>query len=179
MLSLLASLALTLTLATGGTTDPPRVSLADGETPIGTFLVCNSCADPSTGEACLPGTEHGWLQGQQCGECLAKSNFSRVVRYGRDLVLIGTIVAPDGSPRAGRYVKLFLANSWTVRTRTAEDGRFRLRLGATAERSGDPTLALDVGTHVDPGDETSPHFAAYLLPADFSPCQTAPPPAVR
>ena len=49
---------------------------------------------------------------------------------------MGHLKDENGQPLKGNFVRLYLPNTWTVRTRTDDDGLFRLLLGATAERKG-------------------------------------------
>jgi hypothetical protein len=60
-----------------------------------------------------------------------------------------------------------------VRTRTLDDGLFRLLLGATAERKG-KGLVIKLGDRVAPKDSKSGEYALFMLPPNYKPCGAAP-----
>lgn len=136
---------------------------------IGIILECNSCKDPATGVDCTAGVQAGYHDGKPCGQCLITANFGTKILYPFDLQISGTLQQPDGQPLADEFVRLFLANTWTVRTRTVESGFFRLVLGATEDRKGE-MLKVDVGTKSRPKADGAADFAFYMLPENYKPC---------
>ena len=144
----------------------------DGKT-LAVIVDCNSCQDPKKGEQCTSGVEAGFHDGKPCGQCLLDANFPTRMLYPYDIHLTGHIQGADGKPLGGRFVKLFLPNTWTVRTRTLDDGFFRLLLGATQPRAGD-TLVVDLGPRKMPVKSAAAHYALYMLPEGYKPCQPKP-----
>ena len=76
----------------------------------------------------------------------------------------------EGKPVKERFVKMFMANGWNMRTRTFEDGEFRLILGAMDERKSQIPMVTDLGVRVDPKDASKDHYALYFMPESFKPC---------
>lgn len=149
---------------------------AEGDV-LGQLLLCSTCktAADQGDKSCIEGAENGWLDGQACGSCLLKSNWGVMVRHARDLLITGKLVLADGRPAKKHYVKLFLPNGWGARTQADDNGRFRLRMGATAEREkGDP-LTIDLGERVDVPHEGENQFSLYLMPDSFAACVDAKP----
>jgi len=142
---------------------------------LGIVVLCNDCQS-GAGKQCLTGAEEGWLNGKACGKCLLESNWGTPPQSPYDMHITGTLVDAANKPIKDRFVKLFLANGWGVRTRTGEDGTFRLTLGATMERKGEPAV-LDIGTRVDAVKGADPHYAIFLLPNPYKPCTRKPEPA--
>ena len=68
-----------------------------------------------------------------------------------------------------KFVRLYLPNTWTVRTRTADDGLFRLLLGATAERKGKAQV-VKLGDRVMPKDSKAGEYALFMMPENYKPC---------
>ena len=143
----------------------------DGTT-LAVVVVCNDC-QAGEGTSCYTGAEEGWLDGKPCGKCLLHSNFGAVVKYPYDLQIAGTLTDPNGNPVKNRFVKAFLPSGWTIRTRTSEQGTFRLLLGATAERKSTKPLVADIGTRIDTQTAKDPYYAIFLLPASYKPCTAA------
>jgi hypothetical protein len=141
----------------------------DGKT-LAVVLDCNSCQDPATGKNCTTGVESGFHDGKPCGKCLLDANFPTRIPYPYDLQFLGYLKDETGQPLKGRFVRMFLPNTWTVRTRTVDDGLFRLLLGATAERKG-KGLVVKLGDHTMLKDSTAPEYALYMLPPDYKPCK--------
>jgi hypothetical protein len=56
-----------------------------------------------------------------------------------------------------------------VRTRTLDDGLFRLLLGATAERKG-KGLVIKLGDRAMRKDSKAPEYALFMLPPDYKKC---------
>jgi len=142
----------------------------DGGETLAVIIGCNDCKS-GQGEGCDDGTEAGWRDGKPCGKCLIESNYGTTVRYPYDLHVVGILTDAGGKPVKDRFVKLFLPNGWGVRTRTMENGSFRMTLGATVERKRKEPVIIDIGTHVDStkGDDDA-HFAMYMLPESHKPC---------
>jgi hypothetical protein len=151
-------------------TQPPDQQVVkdpEGNT-VGVLLLCNDCRSP--GKNCYTGAENGFLNGKPCGKCLIDSNYGITLRYGYDLHVIGTLTDPEGHPVKDRFVKLFLPNGWGVRSRTTDQGSFRLMLGATAGRKAKEPLVIDIGTRIDSNKGKDPLYALYLLPENYKPC---------
>jgi hypothetical protein len=143
----------------------------EGKT-IALVLDCNSCKGNPKGDGCSAGMEEGFHDGVPCGQCLMKSNHPTRIPYAHDLMILGTLKDEHGQPLGGQFVKLFLPNTWTVRTRTANDGLFRLVLGATVERKGKP-IVLELGTRTMRKDSKADHYALFMVPENYKPCETA------
>jgi hypothetical protein len=144
---------------------------ADGNT-LAVVIDCNSCADPAKGKNCESGVENGFYAGKPCGKCLLDANFPTRIPYAYDLQFIGTLKDETGQPLKGKFVRMYLPNTWTVRTRTLDDGLFRLLLGATVERKG-KGLVIQLGDRVMPKDSKSPEYALFMLPPDYKQCAPA------
>lgn len=159
---------------------PQRTEL-DAVDPDGTFVgkvvICNDCKDPSAGGSaeCPSGAAEGWRNGAPCGSCLLQANWGVMLEYAYDVHVAGTLVDAAGKPVAGRYVKMFLPNGWSIRTRTIDDGSFRLILGATLERKGKSPVVVDVGSRLDTVKGEDPHYSLYMVPKDYKPCTDAAP----
>jgi hypothetical protein len=138
---------------------------------IATVMSCSSCKGEK-GEQCVTGVEEGFDGEAPCGQCLMKSNFGIRISYAYDVLIMGHLKDEKGEPVRGRFVKLFLPNTWTVRTRTGDDGLFRVLLGATAERKGKP-LVVQMGELKTPKDSKSEYYALFMVPENHKPC--APP----
>jgi len=143
----------------------------DGKT-IAVVVDCNTCQDPAKGKNCESGTDGGFENGKPCGKCLLDANFPTRIPYAYDLQFLGHLKDENGQPLKGRFVRLYLPNTWTVRTRSLDDGMFRLLLGATAERKG-KGLVIDLGDRTMRKDTKLSEYALYMLPPDYKPC--APP----
>jgi hypothetical protein len=141
---------------------------SDGNT-LAVIVDCNTCQDPAKGKNCETGTDVGFSDGKPCGKCLLDANFPTRIPYGYDLQFLGYLKDENGQPLKGRFVRLFLPNTWTVRTRTLDDGMFRLLLGATAERKG-KGLVIKLGDRTMRKDSKAAEYALYMLPPDFKPC---------
>jgi hypothetical protein len=142
---------------------------------LGVVVLCNDCKS-ATGKDCQTGAEEGWLDGKACGKCLLESNWGTMPESPYDIHIVGILVDPEKKPIKDRFVKMFLPNGWGVRTRTDEEGKFRLTLGATKERKGEPAV-LDIGTRVDTVKGTDPQYAIFWLPDPYKPCTRDPQPA--
>lgn len=156
--------------------DQVEVKAPDGRV-FGTIIFCNDCARPADKGPCDQGAENGWYKGKPCGQCFLKANPNMLIRYPFDIHVVGKIQDSKGKPLKERFVKLFLPNGWGVRSRTLDDGTFRLMLGATADREGKTPLTVDVGTHTDSTRGEDPYFAMYMLPLSYNPCEPGDAPA--
>jgi len=130
---------------------------------------CNTCADPAKGKNCSSGAEDGFNDGKRCGKCLLEANFPTRIAYPYDLQFMGYLKDESGKPLKNKFVRLLLPNTWTVRTRTSDDGLFRLLLGATAERKGKAQI-IRLGDRVMPKDSTAAEYMLFMLPQGFKPC---------
>lgn len=162
-----------LALAASASASEVKVQGQGGKT-IAVILDCNSCKNEAKGSSCASGVTDGFHDGKRCGECLLESNYGAKLLYSSDIQIHGTLKSPDGKPLADEFVRLYLPNTWTVRTRSSKDGLFRLLLGATQERQGDRIL-VKLGerkrAHAD-GKEV-PDYALYMLPENYKPCSDA------
>ena len=153
-----------------------EVLLKDGDGKVlAVAVLCNECQTNPTdsSKTCHSGAVDGYLDGKPCGSCLLESNWGVLIRYPRDLSVIGRLVKDNGEPAKKHYVKMFLPNGWSVRTQTREDGHFRMNMGATAEREkGDP-LVIDIGEWSDSEHSGENQFSIYLMPASYNPCPKA------
>ena len=154
--------------------DVQAVKGPDGAT-LAVMIQCNSCA-ASTGASkkCHTGAEEGYLNGQPCGKCMITENFGKPLPYPYDLHFSGVLVDADGKPIKDRFVKVFMANGWNIRTRTSDVGTYRLMLGATAERKSTTPVVIDLGTRVDDPKETKDYYAMFMLPEGYKACAAPP-----
>lgn len=170
---LLVFLAGVASLASIASASEVTVQEKSGKT-ISVILDCNSCKDDSKGTDCVSGVTDGFHDGKRCGECLLESNFGSKLLYSSDLQINGTLLQPDGKPAAEQFIRLYLPNTWTVRTRSSKDGAFRLLLGATQERQGERVLVkLGSRTQASSDAKDRPDYALYMLPENYSPCAEA------
>jgi len=139
---------------------------------IAVILDCSECKDQKKGSKCASGVESGFEHNAPCGQCLLDANFGTRIGYAYDLVFTGYLKDEKGEPVKGKFVKLFLPNTWTVRTRTTDKGMFRLLLGATVERKGNP-VQLDLGVRTMRPDRKADFYALYMLPEGYKPCGAA------
>lgn len=142
----------------------------EGKT-IAVVINCNSCKGEK-GAQCVTGVDDGFHGDAPCGQCAIKANFGTRITYAYDVLIMGTLKDEKGEPVRGRFVKLFLPNTWTVRTRTGDDGLFRLLLGATAERKGKPVV-VQLGDLKTPKDSKAEYYALFMLPEEHKPCAPA------
>lgn len=140
---------------------------------LAVVIDCSSCADPS-GKACDSGVESGFDAGKPCGKCLLEANFPTRIPYAYDLQFMGHLKDEDGQPMKNKFVRLYLPNTWTVRTRTSDDGMFRLLLGATTERKGKAQV-IQLGDRVMRKDSTASEYALFMMPEDYKPCDPTKP----
>jgi hypothetical protein len=97
-------------------------------------------------------------------------NYGAAFSYPYDLHFIGKLVDAQGQPVKDRFVKVFMANGWNIRSRTAQDGAFRLMLGATAERKSTTPLVINLGTRTDSPKDNKDNYAMFLLPEGYKAC---------
>lgn len=150
----------------GATTD--LVKDPDGKT-LAVVVDCNSCQNPAKGAKCETGAENGFNDGKPCGKCLLDANFPTRIPYPYDLQFMGYLKDENGQPLKGKFVRLYLPNTWTVRTRTGDDGLFRLLLGATVERKGKAQI-IKLGDRVMPKDSKAAEYALFMLPENYKAC---------
>jgi len=151
----------------GATTD--LVKDPEGKT-LAVVVDCSSCKSPDAKSGkCDTGAENGFNDGKPCGKCLLDANYPTRIPYAYDLQFMGYLKDENGQPLKGKFVRLYLPNTWTVRTRTADDGMFRLLLGATVERKGKAQL-IKLGDRVMPKDSTAPEYSLFMLPENYKPC---------
>jgi hypothetical protein len=131
------------------------------------FAVVVDCpqSDPTFG-----GSENGTIGPDRCGQCLIEANWGTMVKYPYDLHIKGTLLDEGGKPIANRMIEFFLPNGWVVKTRTAENGYFRILLGATSERKSQDPLTTDIGTKRMRKDDKAEYYALFLLQDRFKPC---------
>lgn len=168
---LMGMLVLAVFVGAGVAAAEDAVKDPDGKT-LAVVLDCNSCQDPKTGKNCESGVEKGFYAGKPCGKCLLDANYPTRIIYPYDLQFIGYLKDEKGQPMKGKFVRLYLPNTWTVRTRTMDDGMFRLLLGATAERKG-KGLVIRLGDHTMRSDSKASEYALYMMPDNYKPCAAA------
>jgi hypothetical protein len=161
-----ALLVVATALPVGATTD--LVKDPEGNV-LAVVVDCNTCQDPAKGKSCETGAENGFSDGKPCGKCLLDANFPTRIPYPYDLQFTGYLKDENGQPMKGKFVRLYLPNTWTVRTRTTDDGMFRLLLGATVERKGKAQV-IQLGNRVMPKDSKAAEYAMFMLPENFKPC---------
>jgi hypothetical protein len=141
---------------------------------LAVIVDCNSCQDPGKGKDCTGGRESGYEAGADCGLCLLDSNFGTRIGYAYDVHVVGKLRDEAGKPLANRFVQVALPNTWRIRTRTLEDGGYRLMLGATLPKAKtDDIIIVDLGTRTMPsgpsGGDSQP-YAFFLLQDGYKPC---------
>ena len=136
---------------------------------LAVVIDCNSCDDPKNGKNCEGGVDSGFFEGKPCGKCLLDANFPTRIPYAYDLQFLGYLKDESGQPLKNKFVRLYLPNTWTVRTRTMDDGLFRLLLGATVDRKG-KGLVIKMGDKTMPKDSKLGEYALYMLPPTYKPC---------
>jgi hypothetical protein len=140
---------------------------ADGKT-LAVVLDCNSCK--AGGEKCFGGVEDGFHEGSRCGQCLIKANFGKGILLPSDVMILGKLKDENGNPVTGKFVRVFLPNTWSVRTRTTEKGTFILRLGPSGRRQSKKPLSLDLGERRMSKDNKAGTYGLFMLPEDYKPC---------
>ena len=170
LMGVLVLMLVSLVAPAGATTD--LVKDPDGNT-LAVVVDCNSCQNPAAkGAKCETGAEDGFLDGKPCGKCLLDANYPTRIPYAYDLQFMGYLKDENGQPLKGKFVRLYLPNTWTVRTRTTDDGLFRLLLGATVERKGKAQI-IKLGDRIMPKDSKAPEYALFMLPENYKPCGAA------
>ncbi|MFI5395450.1 MAG: hypothetical protein ACHQ9S_07945 [Candidatus Binatia bacterium] len=166
-MSIIVATVTTAVIAAGG--EQP-IKDPDGKV-LAAVVACDACESggEGTAKACSTGAEEGWLNGKPCGKCMLTANLKEPLAYPYDLHMQGKLVDGSGKPVKERFVKMFLPNGWTVRTRTFEDGTFHVMLGATEERKSKTPVVTDLGTHVDSAKGTE-YYALFMLPGSYKPC---------
>ncbi len=160
-------------LALGGTVRAAeqKVLGPDGKT-IGVLLDCNTCKEEGVDESCVGGAEEGFHDGKPCGKCLMEANFGEKLMYANDLKISGILQGVGGAPLPNEFIRLYLPNTWTVRTRTAAKGYFRLLLGATLDRQGSQ-IEVDLGIRTRLKGGTGEDYSLFMLPENYKPCKPA------
>lgn len=168
-----AGLAMIIAVSAVGAETVPDVLTVkdpDGGT-IGLIVDCNTCQSAKgASKPCFGGAEEGWLAGKACGQCLITENYGATFTYAYDIHFTGKLTDAAGKPLENRFVKLFMANGWNIRSRTFNDGRYRMMLGATAERKSTKPLIVDLGTRVDSPKVHDKYYALFFLPQSYKPC---------
>ncbi|HVO25002.1 MAG TPA: hypothetical protein VMW56_15375 [Candidatus Margulisiibacteriota bacterium] len=151
------------------------IKSSEGQT-LAVLVQCNNCAKATAGaKNCRTGVEEGYLNGRACGKCMITENYGARLAYAYDLHLVGKLVDAQGQPIKDRFVKVFMANGWNIRTRTSDAGTYRLMLGATVERKSTTPVVVDLGTRVDSPKDNKEFYAMFLLPDGYKPCPAAKP----
>jgi hypothetical protein len=157
-------------------TDEQRIKNGDGST-AAIVVTCNTCgADKKSAgkDTCVAGTSEGFLGGEPCGDCLMGSNFGFRAAHAFDLQFIGHLTDTSGKPLNNQFVKIVEPNGWVFTTRTGTDGLFRIMIGATLARAGNPPVNKDLGTFAArPKSGKEGAFVFYILPEQFKPCEPA------
>ena len=166
--AIIGALMVTATLALASANEQP-IKDEDGHV-MAVLVVCNDCRGSTGSKKCHDGAEHGFVGDKPCGQCLVRENADARFEYPYDLHFTGTLTDDKGNPVKNRFVKLFLANGWSVRTRTADDGTYRLMLGAIADRKSNTPVVTDVGRRVDSSTDHAENFALYLMPDSYKTC---------
>jgi len=143
--------------------DAAKVKESDGTV----YAVVVDCPQP---DPTYGGSEDSTIGTDRCGQCLIEANWGQPMKYPYDLHIRGTLVDEAGKPLKGKMLQFFLPNGWTVKTRTADNGYFRILLGATAERKSKEPLMTDIGTKKMRNDNKAAYYAMFLLPDNFKPC---------
>jgi hypothetical protein len=137
---------------------------------LAVVVVCSDCRDAKAAKNCHSGVEQGWLDGKACGRCLVDANANARFPYSQELHFAGKLIDDAGQPVQNRFVKLYMANGWSVRTATSDAGTFRLLLGPTEKRTSKSPLVTDLGVRVDLAKSTGPDYAILMLPESYKPC---------
>jgi hypothetical protein len=165
--------------AAEGASDVRLVKDPDGQT-MAVLVECNSCQTTGKGsKKCLTGVEEGFLDGQPCGKCMISENYATRVSFPYGIHLVGRLTDAKGEPIKNRFVKVYMANGWNVRTRTLETGAYRLMMGATAERKGGTPVVIDLGTRVDSPKDNKDAYAMFFLPERYKQCPAAAKPPAK
>lgn len=142
-----------------------EMKLKDSEGNVYAVIVDCPQSDPTFG-----GAEEGKIGSDACGQCLVEANWGILLRYPYDLFIKGMMLDQNGEPIPNQMIQFFLPNGWVVKTRSAENGFFRILLGATDERKSSEPLTMDIGTKRMQKDSKAPYYALYMMPEDFKPC---------
>lgn len=171
-----AALGVVMAVSAAAAEGAPNVQLVrdpDGQT-LAVLVECNSCQ--STGKAskkCRTGVEEGYLDGQPCGKCMISENYGARLPFPYDLHLMGRLTDAKGDPIKNRFVKVYMANGWNVRTRTSETGAYLVMMGATVERKGGTPVVIELGTRVDSPKDNKDAYAMFFLPESYKQCPAA------
>ncbi len=132
-----------------------------------TYAVIVDCPQPGT---TFGGSDASKIGKDRCGQCLIDANWGTFIPHPYDVVITGTLVDEKGEPVKDQLIQMYLPNGWTVKTRSAATGYFRMVMGATEERKSDQPISLDLGKRHLKKDAPQPYYALYMLPEHFKPC---------
>jgi hypothetical protein len=147
--------------------------LKDDEKTYAVVIDCPQRNASGKNAASFGGSEDGKIKADACGKCLLDANWGTFIRYPYDVHIKGMMLDENDKPVENQLVHFFLPNGWTVKTRTASTGFFRVILGATDERKSKTPLTMDIGTHRIKTGTKIPYYAFFILPEDFTPCGTS------
>lgn len=177
------------------------VKAPDGKQ-VAVLLDCSSCRDAKAkGKECESGVDSGFHAGVGCGQCLLKANYGHGIATQYPLHFYGHLNGADGKPLEGKFVRLFMPNTWSIRTRTGKDGLFVMRMGATLppepsaaapakvkvkkEKKAKvpklggakprPRIVMDLGTRVMTEANESGSYSLFLMPSSYKPCASGKP----
>lgn len=137
---------------------------------VAVIVDCNSCKQIEDGKSCDSGVEQGFNGEAACGQCLLPANFRDGIQSHYDLHMFGYLKDEKGEPIVDKYVRIFLPNTWTIRTKTVDGGLFILRLGATLERKSDKPIVVNLGDRRMRRDSKAEQYALYMLRGDYKSC---------
>jgi hypothetical protein len=132
---------------------------------------CSTCKDEQ-GKDCVAGKETGYSGGADCGQCLLEANFGTRIGYPYDVHIVGKLKDETGKPMGNKFVQVSLPNTWRIRTRTQEDGSYRIMLGATLPKAkSTDLLVVDLGTRTMPSTEGSAgQYSLFMLQDGYKAC---------
>ena len=99
------------------------------------------------------------------------ANYGTHIPIAYDTRVTGRLKDENGEPVSKKYVRIFLPNSWAIRTRTGADGSFSLRLGATVPRKEKDAIALDLGDRTVRSDSKTTMYFLFMVPPKYVPCK--------
>ena len=139
-----------------------------------TYMVVIDCPQPGVKKDAgkfFGGSEHSTIGKDRCGKCLIDANWGVYLKHPYDVLIKGKLADENEKPIKNKLVHFFLPNGWTVKTRTADSGYFRIVMGATAERKSRELLEMDLGTRHMKKESAAPFYAFYVLPQSFKACE--------
>ena len=91
-------------------------------------------------------------------------------RFPDDSGITGKLQDASGKPLGGKFVSISLPNTWRIRTRTLDDGRFRLMLGATMPKEDAKKMqVVDLGVRTL-NDPKADQYSLFMLQDGYKPC---------